>query len=502
METGRPHGALAPATEVVSRRVAVDTVVRVALSASEALGLLAVLAATRRLTLVWMLWSLGLVLALTTLDRRTALRVAPRIGDSFAPLSAWVGALLLVALPFMVGSPYTDLPAMAVAVVAVLLVVRALTDALVRGARRHGGLQHRVLVLGSGEIAGRLVRAMQDHPELGMRPVGLVDDESGPATAQLARIGALADLEGLVRRDGISRIVMAFSLTPEALMVRSLRACEGLRAEVYVVPRFFELGFDASAIDDLWGIPLARLPRSFSRRSSRAVKRCFDILGSSAALVALSPLMVIAALVIRSECRGPVLFRQTRVGLNGRPFTVLKFRTVRPNSDGDRTWSVVDDPRVSRLGGFLRRTGFDEAPQLLNVLRGDMSLVGPRPERPVFADEFAQSIPEYEARHRVRAGITGWAQVNGLRGDTSIIDRARFDNYYVATWTLRGDILILLRTAAILLRQALPSRVRVALTGTHRQLPTLPELLPADPATALASPGGSGAGTALPPSLQ
>jgi exopolysaccharide biosynthesis polyprenyl glycosylphosphotransferase len=497
-----PGAEPAWAAELVRPRLSVDAAARISLSASEAVGLLAVLAVTRRLTPGWALWSLGLVLALTGLDRCTTARIAPRLIDSIPPVAAWVGALSLVALPFMAGSASTDLPAMAVAVLAALLVVRALAGVMLRCVRRQGRLHHRVLVVGSGEIALRLVCAMQDHPELGMRPVGLVDDEPGLATARLPRLGPLGELEALVRRQRVSRIVLAFSLTHEARIVRLLRACEGLSVEVYVVPRFFELGFDASAVDDLWGIPLARLPRSLSRRSARAIKRGSDIVVSLSALVALSPLMLIAAVMIRIADGGPVMFRQTRVGLNGRPFVVLKFRTVRPNDDGDSTWSVVDDPRISSLGGFLRRTGFDEAPQLLNVLRGDMSLVGPRPERPAFADGFARSIPEYEARHRVRAGITGWAQVNGLRGDTSIVDRARFDNYYVATWTLGGDLMILLRTVTLLLRQALPTGARVLLDGAPRELVTTsgpPATARAAAQTVQAVPG---AVTALPPPLK
>jgi exopolysaccharide biosynthesis polyprenyl glycosylphosphotransferase len=502
MERGWPTAAPASVTERVTQRVSVDAMVRAALRTSEVVGLLAVLTAAGRLTPTSILWSLGVMIALTALDRRTAARIAPRTVDSIAPIAAWVGALLLAALPFTV-SRDRDLPAIGVALVVTLLVARALAIALVRSARRSGRLQHHVLVVGSGEIAARLVRAMQNHPELGMRPVGLVDDEDGPATAYLPRLGPIAQLEALVTRERASRIVLAFSLTPEALMVRLLRACEGLCADVYAVPRFFELGFDASAVDDLWGIPVAHLPRSLSRRSAWAIKRGCDIVVSLAALVALLPLMLTVALMIRTEGPGPVMFRQTRLGRNGRSFTMLKFRTMRPNDDGDRTWSVTHDSRVSRLGGFLRRTGVDEVPQLINVLRGDMSLVGPRPERPVFANVFAQTIPEYEARLRVRVGVTGWAQVNGLRGgDTSIADRARFDNYYVATWTLVGDLMILVRTAALVLRQGLPARARAVLGGAPRPPVITSEHPSSEQAVTQTGQGASGGVTALPPALQ
>src|SRR6202165_5317938 len=295
-----------------------------------------------------------------------------------------------------------------------------------------------------------------------MRPIGLVDDDAGVATSAVARLGSLVDLEAIARRTHVSRVVVAFSSTPEVLTLRVLRACERLSVEIYVVPRFFELGFDAAVADDLWGIPLALLPCALARRTSRGLKRGFDVVMSAVALTVLSPLLAIVAMAIRCTSPGPVTFRQSRVGLDGRHFTVIKFRTMVTNDDGDRTWSVVADPRVTRLGQFLRRTGLDEAPQLFNVLLGHMSLVGPRPERPVFVGIFAAAVPEYEARHRIRVGITGWAQVNGLRGDTSITDRARFDNYYVASWTLRGDIVILVRTVLLLFRQMIPDRTVAA----------------------------------------
>ena len=228
--------------------------------------------------------------------------------------------------------------------------------------------------------------------------------------------------------------------------------------EIYVVPRLFELGFDIRSRDELWGIPLSRVPRALSLRSARVLKRSFDIVISLVSLVVLSPVMAVTAAAVRLSGPGPLIFRQYRVGLDGRPFTMMKFRTLLPNQDGDRTWSVAHDPRVSKLGGFLRRTGLDEMPQLFDVLRGDMSLVGPRPERAGFARIFTMSIAEYGARHRVRPGITGWAQVHGLRGDTSVADRARFDNYYLATWTLSGDIIILLRTARLCLIQLITWR--------------------------------------------
>jgi exopolysaccharide biosynthesis polyprenyl glycosylphosphotransferase len=440
-------------------RLSARLVEQVAYSTSEVLAVFAVLGAERRLTVMWVLWAVGVLAALTGVDRRAAAQMTPRLADAVVPVAARVGAVLLLVLPFGPTGSASDLAGLGVTVVLALLVGRGLVSAAVRSAYRRGWLQHRVLIVGSGEIAARLIRAMLEHPEYGMRPSGLVDDDVGVAAAIVPRLGSLNELKAVATRERVTRIVLAFSSTPEALMVGLLRACERLSVEIYAVPRLFELGFDARTPNELWGIPLALVPRALSHRSAQVVKRGFDVVVSLAMLILLSPVMAVIAAAIRLSGPGPVTFHQYRVGRDGRCFTLMKFRTLAPNDDGDRIWSVVHDPRVGKLGGFLRHTGLDEAPQLFNVLRGHMSLVGPRPERPAFADIFTLSIAEYEARHRVRPGITGWAQVHGLRGDTSITDRVRFDNYYVTMWTLRGDIIILLRTAGLFLRQVLRWRL-------------------------------------------
>ena len=461
MDVGARAGTRARPLGRTRGRIPARLVVRAVFSGSEALALFAVLAAEHYLDGIWVLWAFGVLAAMTGLDRGSVARIHPQLVDEIAPTAGRVGVAVLLVIPFL-RAPANELAVVGFSALLAILVARGVACATVRQARRHGRLHHRVLIVGSGEIAARIVRAAVEHPEYGMRPIGLVDDDAGVATAAVARLGSLVDIEAVARRAQVSRIVVAFSSAPELLTLRLLRACERLSVELYVVPRFFELGLDASVTDDLWGIPLALLPCALVRRTSRALKRGFDVVMSAVALTVLSPVLAIVAMAIRCTGPGPVTFRQSRVGLDGRHFTVIKFRTMVANDDGDHTWSVVHDPRVTRLGRFLRRTGLDEAPQLFNVLLGHMSLVGPRPERPVFAGIFAAAVPEYEARHRVRVGITGWAQVNGLRGDTSIADRARFDNYYVANWTLRGDIVILLRTVVLLFRQMIPDRTMAA----------------------------------------
>jgi lipopolysaccharide/colanic/teichoic acid biosynthesis glycosyltransferase len=200
-------------------------------------------------------------------------------------------------------------------------------------------------------------------------------------------------------------------------------------------------------------MPLVRLRRAPFRTGAWTAKRVNDIAISALVLVLLAPVLLMCAVLSRWET-GSVLFRQTRIGLAGEPFTLLKFCSLRPavESEALTNWNIGEDARVGRFGRFLRRTSLDELPQLWNVLRGDMSLVGPRPERPYFVDEFTRQFPWYMARHRVPVGLTGWAQVHGLRGDTSIADRSRFDNFYIENWSMWGDIKILIRTATQVLR--------------------------------------------------
>jgi len=209
-------------------------------------------------------------------------------------------------------------------------------------------------------------------------------------------------------------------------------------------------------MDTVWGVPLVRLRRAPYRSPVWRVKRVFDLCVSGLALVLLLPVLCFVAVAVRLDGGPGIFFRQERIGVDGHRFQVVKFRTLRPLDETESAthWNVALDARLSRTGRLLRKTSFDELPQLVNVLRGDMSLVGPRPERPYFVDQFRTAHPSYEARHRVPSGLTGWAQVHGLRGDTSISDRARFDNYYIENWSLWLDVKIILRTLGAVIRGA------------------------------------------------
>jgi exopolysaccharide biosynthesis polyprenyl glycosylphosphotransferase len=334
-----------------------------------------------------------------------------------------------------------------------LIVARTVTFALVRRLRRAGVISEPTVIIGSGPWALELARTLADHREYGLEAVGFLDRDRGERLP-LPVLGTVDDLDAVVGRHGIRRVIVAFGPTREADMVKVLRASARRDFEVHVVPRFFELGATplGPRTDDVWGIPLVRMQRpAFSARTWRT-KRAFDLLVAGVALVLAGPLMLLIATAVRCSSRGPVLFRQVRIGQRGRPFELVKFRSMRVNDDSDTTWDVSDDERVTPVGRVLRRTGLDELPQLWNVLRGDMSLVGPRPERPHFAVRFGETVPNYADRHRVPVGVTGWAQVHGLRGDSSIEERARFDNAYIERWSPWLDLVILVRTVVAAFR--------------------------------------------------
>ena len=348
-----------------------------------------------------------------------------------------------------------------------LIAGRAVGYHIVRRLRRSHLVAHPVVIVGSGEVGQRLAGAILAHPEYGLTPVGFVDSHPqvhGRTQGVLAVLGGLAELPAVLKHFGAD-VVFAFGAHPDAHLVRLVRACVRMDLQVFVVPRYFELwGADRRARTEvLWGVPVVRLRRWPLRPSQAWMKRGLDIALAALGLVVLSPVLVACAIAVRLDTGPGILFRQVRVGRGGKTFTLLKFRTMRPAGDeAEWRWSIDGDQRIGRIGSFLRRFSLDELPQLFNVLLGHMSMVGPRPERPFFVQNFAKSFARYADRHRVATGLTGWAQVNGLRGDTSIEDRVTFDNYYIDNWSMWNDIKIMIRTVlAVLRRQSPTSRDRV-----------------------------------------
>jgi exopolysaccharide biosynthesis polyprenyl glycosylphosphotransferase len=358
------------------------------------------------------------------------------------------GALATVVLPAASGGVAAALTSGA-AVAGAVVVVRSAAYGVIRWMRVSRRIAHRTLILGSGQVASELGAALLDRPEHGLLPVGFLDSgpHAGTPASPLPLLGEIADLAGAVLMNDIRIVIVAFSSGREVEQVEVLRACDRLAVDIFVVPRFFEVHTVGRDMDAVWGIPLARLKRAAFRSFSWKLKRLVDVALAGVAIVLLGPVLIGCALAARWETGG-FFFRQTRVGLDGRHFDMLKFMSMKPADDADahRNWSIGSDARVGPVGRFMRRLSLDELPQLFNVLRGDMTLVGPRPERTFFVELLAGQFPRYMARHRVPAGLTGWAQVNGLRGDTSIHDRVRFDNYYIENWSLWLDVQILLRT--------------------------------------------------------
>lgn len=330
---------------------------------------------------------------------------------------------------------------------------RLLVLAFGRWCRRRLGRCDRTIVVGAGKVGVELADAMARHPEFGLRPVGFIDSEPGLDRADLPVELLDEDLSDAIRRLGVGTVVLAFSHARESPVVDAAIAAHRLGCTVLVVPRMFELYQDGPDIERVSSYPLIRLSTAPTSRPSWWVKRGLDVLLAAVALVVTAPVIAVCALAVLVESGRPVIFRQVRVGMDDRTFLLYKIRSVRPGAvdDSQSRWSVAGDARVGPVGRFLRRTSLDELPQLWNILRGDMSIVGPRPERPGFVREFSTIHELYWARHRVPTGLTGLAQVHGLRGDTSIADRSRYDNYYIANWSLWLDLKIVLLTVGELL---------------------------------------------------
>ncbi len=354
-----------------------------------------------------------------------------------------------------------------------LLVLHSVSYRAIRSMRAHGVLAERTLIVGAGKVGVTLASTLEQHPEYGLRPVGFLDHVDGE-DLPLPLFGGVELLRMVLSEERIDRVIVAFGVTREWEMLETIRACESAGIDIHVLPRFFELGVavDGNEIDDVWGIPLVRLRRSRLRRWAWFGKRALDASVAGAALVLLSPVYGLLALGVKLSSPGPVHFRQKRVGQHDSIVEVLKFRTMRVADGTDTEWSAAES-RVTKIGGLMRRTSLDELPQLWNIIRGQMSLVGPRPERPYFVERFKGEVHQYGARHRVPIGLTGLAQIHGLRGDTSIAERARFDNRYIETWSLWRDMVILVQTFFAVVRDAVPSRkseTRMSVPSTFEQI--------------------------------
>ncbi|MBA2361747.1 MAG: sugar transferase [Actinobacteria bacterium] len=342
-------------------------------------------------------------------------------------------------------------------------------------ARRHGEALRPTVIVGAGRVGRLTAKRLLEQPELGLQPIGFLDKEpmDAPETGVfLPVLGASWDLDRVIAEHEVQQVIVTFSTAPSEVLLRLVRRCEELGVHVAFVPRLFERMSQRLTIDYLGGLPLvvARWPNP--KGIQFATKYAADRVVAAVLLLLVSPFLIGAALAVWASLGRPIFFRQRRIGRDGREFEMLKFRTMRgtPEHGGeaDAAWareelgtqmeevsahsSTPADDRRTRVGRLLRAFSIDELPQLLNVLKGDMSIVGPRPERTHYVRLFEQSVYRYGERHRVKAGITGWAQVNGLRGKTSLADRVEWDNHYIENWSLWLDFKILLFTGLAVLR--------------------------------------------------
>ena len=376
------------------------------------------------------------------------LRICLRVADQAGRI---ITAAALPLLALLLWIPADVAVRLALWSAGLVIAFRIAVCAVLRTARRAGLLGERAVVVGAGTFGAHIGELMRAHPELGLRVQGYLD--YGPPRRDLAlpSLGVPADLARVVTRLGIRRVIVCYAACKDEDLVAVLRAARPLRADICVVPRLYEVGMAVprACLDEIWGIPL--IPLRPPPRAGLAVKRATDIaVGLIGGLLA-APLVLMLAAVIRISSGTPALFRQTRVTGKETVTTIMKLRTLPVPRDqdapgADTQWRA-DEERCGPFSRWLRATHLDELPQLVNVLRGEMSLVGPRPERPQFAQRFCRDIPRYADRTRMPGGLTGWAQVNGLNGDTSVFDRARFDNYYAEYWSPWLDAVILMRTA-------------------------------------------------------
>jgi exopolysaccharide biosynthesis polyprenyl glycosylphosphotransferase len=380
--------------------------------------------------------------------------------------SVLIAAVVALAAAALAGATPAEVQGLAVTGVmgAVLVTTFRLVIAQARRrARLRGVSGKRAIIIGAGYVGVQLEQRLRNMPELGLAPVGFLDADPSPAYRDAGGVapilGAPADLAKTIRRTGAEHVIIAFSNAPDSTVQPLLRQCDELGLEVSVVPRLFENVSARQWVEHVGGLPLVGLHRVDPKSWQFAIKHAMDRVFAGLLLLTAAPLLGALAAAVKLSSPGPVFYRQRRVGRDGQTFDILKFRSMRmaPVAATDELKAklavagaapggVEGDDRRTTIGTLLRRTSLDELPQLVNVLLGHMSLVGPRPERPDFVDHFGTTVRRYDDRHRVKSGMTGWAQVHGLRGQTSLTERIEWDNWYIQNWSLWLDLKILLMT--------------------------------------------------------
>ncbi|AEV71996.1 exopolysaccharide biosynthesis polyprenyl glycosylphosphotransferase [Mycolicibacterium rhodesiae NBB3] len=390
--------------------------------------------------------------------------------DELGPIETNVAlaAVLVLVIMTLSGAPHTAGAVISKTWVcaAVLVPLPRLFHAMIqKRMRKSHHFMTPTIIVGSGVIANRIIERLQTFPEYGLEPIGLLETEGADAESHpdIPVIGTADSIAAAITATGAGAVLIAFAPVRDERLIRVVRVAHRHKVRVWVVPRMFDAVGERAGIEHLGGLPLLALPNADPHGWQFSVKHVIDRVGAGLGLLAISPLMLTLILLVRLSSPGPIFFGQERIGRDGKVFKCLKFRSMRPPraSDADFELKASSAPggvegvdRRTGIGKLMRRTSLDELPQLINVLKGDMSLVGPRPERPEFVEFFEIQIHRYGERHRVKAGMTGWAQVHGLRGQTSIADRVEWDNYYIENWSLALDLKILLLTVKAVVQGA------------------------------------------------
>ncbi|MHB1463946.1 MAG: undecaprenyl-phosphate glucose phosphotransferase [Thermoleophilia bacterium] len=380
----------------------------------------------------------------------SVLEIAPQIFSAATESSMLLMSLAVLVFPPTHYSRNVVLLSWLCVIVAVAVMRFGVYQMLKLG-RRHGWYVKNTLVLGAGSVGITCASKLLRNPALGLQFVGFLDENPSGKAAHFGSYHVFDDyskLEEILVRYHIQHMVVAFSRDKHDTIVELMERCRPYGVEFAMVPRLYEVFSDRVGVEHIRGLPVIGLKRTSITGLQAVTKRAMDIIVSLLTLIVLSPLVLLTAIAVKLESPGPVLYRQTRIGRGGQPFEILKFRSMRQDAEkGNKPgWTTPGDIRRTRVGRVIRPLGIDELPQLINVIKGEMSLVGPRPERPEHIENFVRDIPTYNTRHRVRPGLSGWAQINGLRGDTDIHERVEHDLYYIENWSPWLDIKIMLKT--------------------------------------------------------
>ena len=331
------------------------------------------------------------------------------------------------------------------------ILIRNIIRYCLRKFREMGYNQKHILLVGYSRAAEEYIDRIIQHPQWGYSIRGILDDnmERGTLYKGVKVLGEIENLLVILPNSQLDEIAITLSINQYDKLERIVALCEKSGVHTKFIPDYNNIIPTKPYTDDLLGLPVINIRHvPLTNTFNQLVKRTVDILGSLFAIVLFSPVMLVTSILIKATSKGPLIYKQERVGMHNKPFKMYKFRSmeVQPENKEKSAWTVPNDPRVTKVGRFIRQTSIDELPQLFNVLKGEMSLVGPRPERPLFVEKFREEIPRYMVKHQVRPGMTGWAQINGYRGDTSIKKRIEHDLYYIENWTIGFDFKILILT--------------------------------------------------------